>query len=99
MSHSIYHVPSEVVEQFLAIGAVQFSYETVESRRWMRETERDPWTDIIYFWNAAGQELGYCSIVNPTNPIIFTPPYRIWHTSFLDRQIFHDFAVIFRGKK
>jgi len=82
---SICHVPFAVRKQLVELGAVTARMSVI---RQSYQAGTSPFTDLVYFFDAQGNEVGYWSILNDvcgTPPTVFKPNYRVWDPDLLSR--------------
>lgn len=95
MTHPLWwHVPRSVRAHFYALGAVKVGCPMATVRRHSRGGyTADPVTEIVYFFDAAGHEIGYWTSLDRffgETPVVFAPNYREWHPSFLAQLVWCD---------
>lgn len=83
-------VDVETVERFKAMGAVKVGCIVLDRYNWSSGMAvSEPNDDIVHFFDAAGLEIGYWTVVSPWfGPVIFAPGRREWHPYSLNRAKF-----------
>jgi hypothetical protein len=80
-------VDQKLIEQFKALGATQVGCMVFSKRNpYSGNVVEKPDSDVIYFFDERGVELGFCTVVSSfSTPHIFPPDgRRVWHQSFRD---------------
>ena len=90
----IFNIPQHVVDRFKELGAVRYSHSLYWGHDGFGRRCQKPYTDLIYFWDEHGREVGYWSSINPNRPTIFAPNYRQWGEDAIDAQVFHDIPKV-----
>lgn len=87
---SILAIPQHAIERMKSRGAVRWSQMLLDKWDFLSGITRyEPFTALTYFWDAAGNELGYWSAPNEYLHE-FEAPFRQWHHTFLENQQFHQ---------
>jgi hypothetical protein len=109
MMYPLYNLRPSDVETFMSLGAVRCSMQRLlknhrnEFRRYWHTNEPATladddyftFTDLVYFWNVAGDEIGYANTWNlppEHKPCIFEKP-RVWAEQFTRNQVYFDFEL------
>lgn len=106
--YPLYKLRPSDVGTFMARGAVRCSMQRLlknhrnEFRRYWHADEPPTlsddddyftFTDLVYFWNADGDEIGYANTWNlplEHGPCLFEKP-RVWAAQFTRNQVYFDF--------
>ena len=84
-------VDPDTLKRFVGLGAVKVACALMGHRNWVTGvTDYRPNTDIVYFFDDEGREIGY-TLPRLGSRMIFAPNYRTWHPDILAQ---HQFEAI-----
>lgn len=99
MMFDITHIDSAVIARFASLGATRAACFELPVRRY-GILRYEPFTDLIYFFDAQNREIGYWSVLTPFNynePHVFAPNYRNWDASFLEKLVTRSLPEVSDG--